>query len=67
MNCNLATAYFELLVNVFGLGTVIMSYPADVLQELAPAAREMLNIPADHYTNLIVGQYGFRFFSGWKD
>ena len=29
--------------------------PADVLRELAPAAREMLNIPADHYMNLIVG------------
>ena len=55
VNCNLATAYFELLANAFGLGTVIMSYPADVLQELAPAAREMLNIPADHYMNLIVG------------
>ncbi len=55
VNCNLATAYFELLANAFGLGTVIMSYPADVLRELAPAAREMLNIPADHYMNLIVG------------
>lgn len=55
VNCNLATAYFELLANAFGLGTVIMSYPADVLKELAPATREMLNIPADHYMNLIVG------------
>lgn len=55
VNCNLATAYFELLANAFGLGTVIMSYPADVLRELAPTAREMLNIPADHYMNLIVG------------
>lgn len=55
VNCNIATAYFELLANAFGLGTVIMSYPADVLRELAPAAREMLNIPPDHYMNLIVG------------
>lgn len=55
VNCNLATAYFELLANAFGLGSVIMSYPADVLQELAPEAREMLGIPADHYMNLIVG------------
>ena len=28
MNCNIATAYLELLANAFGLGTVIMSYPA---------------------------------------
>lgn len=55
VNCNIATAYFELIANAFGLGTVIMSYPADVLQELAPAARDMLGIPSDHYMNLIVG------------
>lgn len=29
VNCNLATAYFELLANAFGLGTVIMSYPVE--------------------------------------
>lgn len=55
VNCNLATAYFELLANAFGLGTIIMSYPAEVLHELAPKARQMLNIPADHYMKLIVG------------
>jgi hypothetical protein len=32
-----------------------MSYPAEVLNELAPEARAMLNIPSDHYTKLIVG------------
>lgn len=55
VNCNLATAYFELTANAFGLGTVIMSYPAEVLEELAPEAREMLAIPKDHYMKLIVG------------
>lgn len=55
VNCNIATAYFELLCNAYGLGTVILSYPAEVLNELAPKAREMLNIPRDHYTGLIVG------------
>lgn len=55
INCNIATAYFELLANAFGLGTIIMSYPAEVLEELAPEAREMLGIPKDHYMNLIVG------------
>ena len=55
VNCIIATAYFELLCNAHGLGTTIMSYSAEVLNELAPAARAMLNIPKDHYTGLIVG------------
>ena len=54
-NCHLATAYFELLCNAYGLGTTIMSYSAEVLNELAPEARAMLHIPTDHYTGLIVG------------
>ncbi len=55
VNCNIATAYFELLCNAYGLGTTIMSYPAEVLNELAPEARKMLGIPDNHYTKLIVG------------
>lgn len=55
VNCNIATAYFELLCNAYGLGTIIMSYSAEVLNELAQEARAMLNIPKDHYTGLIVG------------
>ena len=55
VNCNIATAYFELLCNAHGLGTTIMSYSAEVLNELATEARAMLNIPKDHYTGLIVG------------
>ena len=55
VNCNIATAYFELLCNAHGLGTTIMSYSAEVLNELAPEARAMLNIQKDHYTGLIVG------------
>ena len=55
VNCNVATTYFELLCNAHGLGTTIMSYPAEVLNELVPAARKMLNIPEDHYTKLMVG------------
>ena len=54
-NCHIAAAYFELLCNAHGLGTTIMSYSAEVLNELAPEAREMLGIPADHYTGLIIG------------
>ena len=55
INCTIATTYFELLANAHGLGTVIMSYPADVLCELSPAARQMLDIPEDHFTKLLVG------------
>ncbi|MBQ4427556.1 MAG: nitroreductase family protein [Oscillospiraceae bacterium] len=54
-NCHIAAAYFELLCNAHGLGTTIMSYSAEVLNELAPEAREMLGIPVDHYTGLIIG------------
>lgn len=32
-----------------------MSYPAEVLNELAPEARAMLDIPEDHYTGLLAG------------
>ena len=55
VNCNIATAYFELLCSAYGLGTTIMSYSAEVLNELAPEARAMLGIPKDHYAGLIVG------------
>jgi nitroreductase/NAD-dependent dihydropyrimidine dehydrogenase PreA subunit len=55
VNCNIATAYFELLCNAHGLGTAIMSYPAEVLNELVPEARQMLGIPDNHYTKLMVG------------
>ena len=54
-DCIIADSYFELLCNAHGLGTIIMSYSAEVLNELAPKARKMLNIPEDHYTGLIIG------------
>lgn len=54
-DCDIATTYFELLANAFGLGTIIMSYSSEVLQELSPRARDMLGIPQDHYMRLIVG------------
>ena len=54
-NCHIAAAYFELLCNAHGLGTAVMSYPAEVLNELAPEARSMLGIPENHYTGIIIG------------
>ena len=41
--------------NAHGLGTIIMSYSAEVLNELASEARKMLDISQDHYTGLIIG------------
>ena len=52
--CIIADTYFEILANAYGLGTLIMSYSAEVINELAPEAREMLGIPKDHCIPLIV-------------
>ena len=51
---NIATAYFELLCNANGLGTVMTNYSLTVL-ERNPEIRAMLGIPDDHYMSLIVG------------
>ena len=51
---NIATAYFELLCNAFGLGTVMTNYALGV-PEKNPEIRAMLGIPEDHYMALIVG------------
>lgn len=53
-DCHIAMAYFELLANAFGLGTVYMSYPASVIEE-SNVIKKMLHIPASHNVNLIVG------------
>lgn len=52
-DCNLATAYFELLANSKWLWTVIMSYSASVLNDV-PEAKEHLWVPKDHYMWLVV-------------
>lgn len=54
INCNIATAYFELLAQAHELGAIIMSYPSDVITD-NPEARAMIGIPKDHYMKLIVG------------
>ncbi len=53
-DCNIASAYFELICNAHGLGTTIMSYSASVINDV-PGARKMLGIPDDHYMGLIIG------------
>ena len=53
--CIIADTYFEIIANAFGLGTVVMSYSAEVLNELSPEARAMTGIPKDHCIPLIVG------------
>lgn len=54
-NCIIADAYFEMLANAFGLGTLIMSCAPVVLQEVAPETRKLLRIPENHCMPLIVG------------
>ena len=51
---NLATAYFELLANANGLGTVISTYSAELLSKNKEALR-ILNIPENHRFMTVVG------------
>ena len=51
---NLATAYFELLANAYGLGTVISTYSAELLTK-NKEARQILHIPDDHRFMTVVG------------
>lgn len=51
---NLATAYFELLANAYGLGTVISTYSAELLAKNKEVMR-ILGIPEDHRFMTVVG------------
>ena len=51
---NLATAYFELLANAYGLGTVISTYSAELLRK-NEAAMNVLQIPKGHVFMTVVG------------
>ena len=53
-NCIVATTYFELLCNAYGLGTTIMSYPSEVLNELA-LCLPLRNREVDHVKNILTG------------
>ena len=56
----LATAYFELLANAQGLGTVISTYAAELLTK-SEGARQLLHIPQDHRFMAAVG-FGYPAF-----
>ena len=51
---SMATAYFELLANAMGLGTVISTYSAELLSKNEEAMR-LLQIPKDHRFMTVVG------------
>ncbi len=51
---NMATAYFELLANSFGLGTVVSTYSAELLSK-NKEVMELLHIPEDHRFMTVVG------------
>ena len=51
---NMATAYFELLANAKGLGTIVSTYSAELLSK-SREVRKLLNIPEDHRFMTVVG------------
>lgn len=61
----IALSYLELLMNSAGLGTLIMSFPRTAL-DILPGAREILNIPEDHYIGcfLVFGRPVYRYHRG---
>ncbi len=50
----LAAAYFELIANAYGLGTVISTYSAEMLTK-SKRAKEFLGIPSDHRMLTAIG------------
>ena len=50
----LATAYFELIANAFGLGTVISTYSAEMISA-SKRAKEFLGIPDSHKLLTVIG------------
>ena len=51
---NIATAYFELLANAYGLGTVMSTYSAELISKNKEALR-FLGIPENHQFMTVVG------------
>ncbi|WP_138269465.1 nitroreductase family protein [Anaerofustis stercorihominis] len=51
---NIACVYFDLLCSSRGLGSIMMTYPLDVL-DLMPKEKSMLGIPDNHYIAMIIG------------
>ena len=50
----IACAYFELLCASRGLGSIMMTFPLDVLN-LMPDIKSLLEIPEEHYIGMIIG------------
>ena len=47
-------AYFELLCASYGIGSIIMTFPLDAMENM-PEVKAMLNIPENHYMDMIIG------------
>lgn len=60
VDVNLQMAYFELLCNAHGLGTVYLGFPVNYLKML-PDVYELLEIPEDHYIGSAIG-FGYPVF-----
>lgn len=50
----IAGTYFELLCASRGLGTVMLTFPLDALEQM-PDIKAMLNIPDYHYIGMMIG------------
>lgn len=60
IDVNLTMAYFELLCNAHGLGTVYLGFPINIMK-LVPEVYELLKIPEDHYIGNSIG-FGYPVF-----
>ena len=54
LEIGIATSYFELIANAYGLGTIITTYAAELISKNKNALR-FLNIPEDHRILAVVG------------
>ena len=61
VDTTITMAYFELMCNALGLGTVYLGFPMNIIRML-PDVRALLQIPEDHYFGEALG-FGYPEFS----
>lgn len=54
IDTSMALAYFELLANAHGLGTVYLGFPHHIMHHI-PELEGILEIPEDHYIGVLMG------------
>ena len=63
-DCTIALAYFELLANCTGLGTLWVGLVKWLIANLAPELKKVLNIPEDHVVGyaMLLGKPAVKFY-----